>query len=122
MTDELDDIQDEIRNYAANFSDTQGFIATTNVWTMTEAAELLAPYHSAGVIAALSAEQRAQALVTIIGQLIRQSLTVSPIRDELLIGAGGNPSASYSGHSELPSGEIPAVFADVPDDDDIKEH
>lgn len=121
MTDELDDIQDEIRNYAANFSDTQGFIATTNVWTMTEAAELLAPYHSADVIAALSHEQRAQAVATIISHLVRQSLTVSPIRDELLIGAGGKPGASYTGRTELPSGEIPAVFADVPDAEDIKE-
>lgn len=99
MTDELTTTHDDIRQHIAtnptNFTDTQGFIATTNVWTMTEAAELLASHYDANTIASMTFEQRTQAVMDVVGRLIRGSLVVSPIRDELLAGGGAQAPSMF---------------------------
>lgn len=87
--DDLDAVQDAIRQHVAdagthNYTDTQGFIATRNVWTMTEAAELLASHFDADTVAGWTQDDRSRAVADIVGRMIRSSLAVSPIRDELL--------------------------------------
>lgn len=111
MTDELDQAHADLRAHIGesgpqNFTDTQGFIATTQVWTLTEAAELLAAHTDPETVATWTGDDRLKALADIVGHLIRQSLTVSPIRDELMAGA----PKGYSGRTALDSGQVPAVF------------
>lgn len=122
MTDELDETHADMRALIAdaphNFTDTQGFIVTRIAWTMTEAAELLATHYNPDQIAEMSGDERAKVLADIISNRERQALIVSPIRDELLSGA---PTiSSYSGRTKLDTGQLPAVFADVPDAEDLE--
>jgi len=122
MRDDLDDIQTDMRGLIAdapeNFTDTQGFIVTRIAWTMTEAAELLATHYNPDQIAAMTTDERAKALADIISNRERQALIVSPIRDELLSGA---PTVNYSGRTKLDTGQLPTVFDDVPDAEDLTE-
>lgn len=122
MTDDLDQTHTDMRALIAdnphNFTDTQGFIVTRIAWTMTEAAELLASQYNPDQIAAMNGDERAKVLADIISNRERQALIVSPIRDELLSGA---PTVNYSGRTKLDTGQLPAVFDDVPDADDLQE-
>ena len=112
MTDELDQAHADLRAHIGdtdpeNFTATQGFLATTQVWTLTEAAELLAAHTNPETIAQWTRDDRLKALADIVGHLIRGSLTVSPIRDELLAGA----PTTYDGRLELDTSS-PTVFDD----------
>ena len=78
-------------------------------WTqfLNRFAELLAAHTNPETIAQWTRDDRLKALADIVGHLIRGSLTVSPIRDELLAGA----PTTYDGRLELDTSS-PTVFDD----------